>query len=61
METLIPRFLASFMKKNLQEMQLDTGDEIWMHFEFKMPLGHSFQPSVVYEYEDQGRVVRDGE
>ncbi|XP_041578289.1 oleosin-B6-like [Vulpes lagopus] len=46
METLIPRFLASFMKKNLQEMQLDTGDEIWMHFEFKMPLGHSFQLSV---------------
>lgn len=36
-----------YEKQSLQEMQLDTGDEIWTHFEFKKPVGHTSSSSQV--------------
>ena len=45
----------------MQEIQLDIGDEIWIHFELKMPVGHTGSSNQLGMNMKIERVVRDGE
>lgn len=48
-------------EKKMEEIRLDIGDEIWIHFEFKMPVGHTGSSNQLRMNMKIERVVRDGE